>query len=85
MRTRSFSEPEVLVSGRRFAVSLVASIGAATGVGILSYYGLIRTMGSALGSATPQIVTLAVLLGLLLHLSLTGAFFAARGDDAFYS
>jgi hypothetical protein len=35
-------------------------IGTAAGVGIVSYYGLIRTMGSALGSATPQIVTFAV-------------------------
>jgi membrane protease YdiL (CAAX protease family) len=65
MRTRSFSEPEVLVSGRRFAVSLLATIGAATGVGILSYYGLIWTMGSVLGSATPQIVTLAVYVTLV--------------------
>jgi uncharacterized protein len=60
MRTRSFSEPEVLVSGRRLTISLLASIGAATVVGIVSYYGLTRTMGIALGSATPQIVTLAV-------------------------
>ena len=41
MRTRSFSEPEVLVSGRRLGLSLLASIGAAAGVGIVSYYGLI--------------------------------------------
>ncbi len=65
MRTRSFSEPEVLVSGRRLGVSLLASIGAAAGVGIVSYYGLIRTMGSRLGSATPQIVTFAVYLTLV--------------------
>jgi membrane protease YdiL (CAAX protease family) len=65
MRTRSFSEPEVLVSGRRLGVSLLASIGAAAGVGIVSYYGLIRTMGGALGSVTPQIVTFAVYLTLV--------------------
>jgi membrane protease YdiL (CAAX protease family) len=65
MRTRSFSEPEVLVSGRRLGVSLLASIGASAGVGIVSYYGLIRTMGSALGSATPQVVTFAVYLTLV--------------------
>jgi membrane protease YdiL (CAAX protease family) len=68
MRTRLFSEPEVLVSGRRLGVSLLASIGAAAGVGIVSYYGLIRTMGSALGSATPQIVTFAVYLTLVVVL-----------------
>jgi membrane protease YdiL (CAAX protease family) len=65
MRTRSFSEPEVLVSGRRLGVSVLASIGAAAGVGTVSYYGLNRTMGSALGSATPQIVTFAVYVTLV--------------------
>jgi membrane protease YdiL (CAAX protease family) len=60
LRTRSFSEPEVLVSGRRFGLSLLASIGAAAGVGIVSYHGLMVTMGSVLGSAMPQIVTFAV-------------------------
>jgi membrane protease YdiL (CAAX protease family) len=65
MRTRSFSEPEVLVSGRRLTISLLASIGAATVAGIVSYYGLIRTMGIALGLATPQIVTLAVYVTLV--------------------
>jgi membrane protease YdiL (CAAX protease family) len=60
MRMRSFSDPEVLVSGRRLGVSLIVSICAAAGVGFVGYYGLMRTMGSALGSATPQIVTFAV-------------------------
>jgi membrane protease YdiL (CAAX protease family) len=60
MRTGSFSEPEVLVSGRRLGVSLIVSICAAAGVGFAGYYGLMRTMGSALGSAKPQIVTFAV-------------------------
>jgi membrane protease YdiL (CAAX protease family) len=65
MSTRSFSEPEVLVSGRRLGLSLLASICAAGGVGVVSYYGLNRTMGSALGSALPQIVTFAVYLALV--------------------
>jgi carbohydrate-selective porin OprB len=34
MRKRSFSEPEVLVSGRKLSVSLLASIGASAGIGI---------------------------------------------------
>src|ERR1700738_624728 len=63
--TRSFSAPEVLVSGRRFGLSLLASICAAAGVGIVSYYSLIRTMGTVLGSALPQIVTFAVYLTLV--------------------
>ena len=54
-----------MVSGRRLTVSLLASIGAATVVGIVSYYGLTRTMGIVLGSATPQIVTLAVYVTLV--------------------
>jgi membrane protease YdiL (CAAX protease family) len=62
---RSFSEPEALVSGRRLGVSLLASVCAAAGVGIVSYYSLIRTMGSVLGSALPQIVTFAVYLTLV--------------------
>jgi membrane protease YdiL (CAAX protease family) len=65
MRTRSFSEPEVLVSGRRLGFSLIASICAAAGIGIVSYYGLNRTMANALGSAAPQIVTFAVYLTLV--------------------
>lgn len=65
MRTRSFSEPEVLISGRRLGVSLIASICAAAGVGIVTYYGLITATGSALGSATPQITTFAVYLTLV--------------------
>ena len=63
--TRSFSDPEVLVSGRRFGLSLLAGICAAAGVGIVSYYSLIRTMGAVLGSALPQIVTFAVYLTLV--------------------
>ena len=62
---RTLSEPEVLVSGCRLGLSLVASICAAAGVGIISYYGLSRTTGSALGPALPQIVTFAVYLTLL--------------------
>lgn len=62
---RSFSEPEALVSGRRLGVSLLASVCAAAGVGIVSYYSLTRTMGSVLGSALPQIVTFAVYLTLV--------------------
>ena len=60
MSTRSFSKPEVLVSGSKLVLSLLASISAAAGVGIVSYYGLTRTMGNGLGSALPQIVTFAV-------------------------
>jgi hypothetical protein len=60
MSRRPISEPEVLVSGRRLGFSLLASIGAAGGVGIVVYYSLIGTMGSSLGSALPQIVTFAV-------------------------
>src|SRR5258708_38862813 len=62
--TRSFSAPEVLVSGRRFGLSLLASICAAACVGIVSYYSLIRPVGTVLGSALPQIVTFAVYLTL---------------------
>jgi hypothetical protein len=57
---RSFSEPEIMVSGRRLGFSLLASICAAACVGIASYYGLVATTGSALGPALPQIVTFAV-------------------------
>jgi hypothetical protein len=60
MNTRSFSEPEVLVSGRRLGLSVLASIVAAAGVGIITYYGLAKTMGGLLGTALPQIVTFAV-------------------------
>ena len=60
MSSRSLSEPEVLVSGRRLVLSLLASICAAAGVGIVGYYGLNRAMGSVLGSALPQVVTFAV-------------------------
>jgi membrane protease YdiL (CAAX protease family) len=60
MRIRSFSEPEVLVSGRRLGLSLLSAIGAAAAVGIISYYGVAGIMGSVLGTALPQIVTFAV-------------------------
>ena len=60
MRTRTFSEPEALVGGRKLGFSLLASISAAVGVGIVSYYGLVATTGNALGPALPQIVTFAV-------------------------
>lgn len=65
MSTQSFSEPEVLVSGRKLGLSLLASICAAAAVGIVTYYGLMSTVGSVLGSALPQIVTLAVYLTLV--------------------
>jgi hypothetical protein len=60
MSTRSFSEPEVPVSGRKLGLSLLASISAAAGVGIVSYYRLTRMMGNGLGSPLPQLVTFAV-------------------------
>jgi uncharacterized protein len=60
MRMRSISEPEVLVSGRKLGLSLMAAICGAVGVGIITYYGLARTMGRLLGTALPQIVTFAV-------------------------
>ncbi len=60
MRMRSISEPEVLVSGRRLGLSLMAAIGSAAGVGIITYYGLAKTMGRLLGATLPQIVTFAV-------------------------
>ena len=59
-RLRSVSEPEILVSGRRLGLSLMAAISSAAGVGIVSYYGLAKTMGRMLGTALPQIVTFAV-------------------------
>jgi uncharacterized protein len=57
---RAISEPAVLVSGRKLALTMLASIVAAAGVGIMTYYGLATTMGSLLGTALPQIVTFAV-------------------------
>ena len=57
---RSISEPEVLVSGRRLGLSLMAAICSAAGVGILTYYGLAKSMGRLLGTALPQIVTFVV-------------------------
>ena len=57
---RSISEPEVLISGRRLGLSLLAAICSAAGVGIFTYYCLAKTMGRLLGTALPQIVTFAV-------------------------
>jgi hypothetical protein len=57
---RSFSEPQVPVSGRKLVLSFMASICAAAGVGTFGYYELSKTMGSVLGAALPQIVTIAV-------------------------
>jgi hypothetical protein len=50
MRTRSILEPEVLVNGRKLGLSLMAAICSAAGVGIITYYGLTKTMGSLLGT-----------------------------------
>lgn len=60
MRMRALSEPEVVISGRRLSLSLMAAICGAAGVGIITYYGLAKTIGSSLGTALPQIVTFAV-------------------------
>jgi hypothetical protein len=38
-------EPEVLVSGRRFARSLFASVAAAAGAGVISDFGLMALTG----------------------------------------
>jgi len=57
---RLISEPEVLISGRRLSLTLVAAMCGAAGVGIITYYGLAKTIGSSLGTALPQIVTFAV-------------------------
>jgi membrane protease YdiL (CAAX protease family) len=57
---RSISEPEVLISGRRLGLSLMAAISSAAGVGVITYFGLAKTMGGLLGTALPQIVTFAV-------------------------
>ena len=65
MNRRSLSEPEVLVSGRKLGLSALASIVAAAGVGIITYYCLASTMGGVLGTALPQIVTFAVYAALL--------------------
>lgn len=65
MRMRSISEPEVLVSGRRLGLSLIAAICGAAGVGTATYYGLAKTVGGSLGTALPQVVTFAVYLTLV--------------------
>jgi hypothetical protein len=43
MRMRSISKPEVLVSGGSLGLSLMAAIGGAAGVGIITYYTLAKT------------------------------------------
>ncbi len=60
MRMRSIAEPEVLVSGRRLGLSLIAALCCAAGVGFITYYSLAKAMGRLLGTALPQIVTFAV-------------------------
>jgi hypothetical protein len=60
MRMRSIAEPEVLISGRRLGLSFMAAISSAACVGTVTYYGLAKTMGGLLGTALPQIVTVAV-------------------------
>ncbi|HEY1901077.1 MAG TPA: CPBP family intramembrane glutamic endopeptidase [Terracidiphilus sp.] len=57
---RSVSEPEVLVSGRRLGLSLMAAVCGAACIGMVTYYGLAKTMARLLGPALPQIVTFAV-------------------------
>jgi membrane protease YdiL (CAAX protease family) len=59
-RMRSISEPEVLVSGRRLGLSFLVAICGAAAVGAITDYGLGRTMGTVLGPALPQVVTVAV-------------------------
>ena len=44
----------------RLGLSVLASIVAAAGVGIITYHGLAKTVGGSLGTALPQIVTFAV-------------------------
>jgi membrane protease YdiL (CAAX protease family) len=60
MKTQSFSDPEAIVSGRRLGLSFIAAISSAAGVGMITYYGLAKTMGRLLGTALPQIVTFVV-------------------------
>lgn len=60
MRMRAISEPEVLISGRRLGLSLIAAICSAACAGIVAYYGLAKITGRLLGPALPQIVTFAV-------------------------
>ena len=60
MRMRSISEPEILISGRRLGLSLLAAICSAACIGIVTYYSLAKTMGRLLGTALPQIVTFVV-------------------------
>lgn len=60
IRMRSISEPEILITGRKLGLSLIAAICSTAGVGIVTYYGLAITMSRLLGTALPQIVTFAV-------------------------
>jgi membrane protease YdiL (CAAX protease family) len=62
---RPLSEPEVLVNGRNLGLSFMAAICSAAGIGIITYYGLAKTMGGLLGTALPQIVTFAVYAALV--------------------
>jgi membrane protease YdiL (CAAX protease family) len=62
---RSVSEPEVLTSGRRLGLSLMAAIGSAAVAGIITYYGLEKTTGRQLGSALPQVITFVVYAALV--------------------
>jgi membrane protease YdiL (CAAX protease family) len=65
MRMRSTLEPEAPVSGRRLGLSLMAAICSAAGVGVVTYYGLAKTMSGLPGTALAQIVTLAVYAALV--------------------
>lgn len=56
----SHVEPDVLVSGRKLGLSLLAAIVSSACVGMLTYYGLATTMARLLGTALPQVVTFAV-------------------------
>jgi len=62
---RSISGPEVLISGRRLGLSLMAAIYSATAAGIITYYGLEKTTGRQLGSALPQVITFVVYAALV--------------------
>jgi hypothetical protein len=62
---RSLSDPEVLISGRRLGLSLMAAICSAACAGVITYCGLAKTMGRLLGPALPQVVTFAVYATLL--------------------
>lgn len=65
MNAHRAAEPEVLVSGRIFILTLLAAIAVAGFAGIITYYGLMALTGRALGSALPQIAVFAVYATLL--------------------